>query len=90
MFALSKANDMTKAQQMLEFIETHLSNGLTIYICTARNATRVSPKTAAKFANGGHKLFKIDSEGNLRIARGNHFDIICHKDMALVSVRATS
>jgi hypothetical protein len=81
---------MTKAQEMLEFIETHLSNGLTIYICTARNAIKVSPKTVAKFNDGGHKLFKFDSEGNLRIASGKNFNIICHKNMSLVTVKASA
>lgn len=79
---------MTKAQQMLEFIEKGLAAGLAIHVCTCLKIIAVTPKTAAKFKAGGYQLFKIDSEGNLRIASGNKFNIICTKDISLVIVKA--
>ena len=75
---------------MLEFIETQITAGLTIYVRTARGAIKVSPKTVAKFNTGGHKLFKTDSEGNLRIASGKSFNIICTPHIALVGVTASA
>jgi hypothetical protein len=80
---------MTKAQQMLEFIESGLANGATIHVCTPLRTTAISPKTAAKWKAANNQLFKIDAEGNLRMASGNNFVIISYPTIPLVAVKQT-
>jgi len=79
---------MTKAQQMLEFIEQQIAKGRTIHISTHLHTTAITPKTHNKFKSAGHTLLKIDAEGNLRMASGKNFNIICFPEIALVQVKA--
>lgn len=79
---------MTKAQQMLQFIEDQISNGRTIHISTPLRTTAITPKIHKRFKSAGHALLKIDAQGNLRIASGNKFNIICYPEIVLVHVKA--
>ena len=83
-----KIKCMTKAQQMLEFIEQQIENGCTIHISTPLRTTAITPKTHKKFKSAGHTLLKIDTEGNLRLASGKNFNIICYPEISLVQVKA--
>ena len=74
---------MTKAEQMLEFIEANLAKGLTIHICTSLKTISISPKTVAKFEKVGAKIFKIDSTGFLCVASGKTFNAICSPTISL-------
>jgi hypothetical protein len=79
---------MTKAESALQFIETQIKEGRTICISTSLKCTKISPKTYANWQSKGLTLFKIDNEGNLRIARRKNFDIIVFKELSLVRIQA--
>ena len=79
---------MSKAQQMLNFIQAGIAKGATIYICTYGHVTAISPKTVVKFNDAGHQLFVIDKEGNLRIASGKNYNVICTPTTSLVTVKS--
>lgn len=79
---------MSKAQQMLDFIETGIAQGSTIHLSTCLKTIAVSPKTYAKFEASGHTLFMIDKSGDLRIASGKNFNVICTPTTSLVTVKA--
>lgn len=64
------------AQRMLEFIESNLADGRTVYVHTAYRVTKVTPKTYANWKAAGRPLFKLDKEGRLRMAFGKRYDII--------------
>lgn len=79
---------MTKAQQMLEFIQNSITKGATIHICTYGHIIKVTPKTFDKFKAAGHELFLIDKVGALRIASGRNYNVICTPTTSLVTVKS--
>lgn len=65
-----------KATARLTWIREQLAAGLTVYVCTYTRATKITPKTAKRWADSGIDLFKVDSTGALVMARGRRYDSI--------------
>jgi hypothetical protein len=78
----------TFAEKAQQFIQDQIALGKSIMIQTAMRTTKITPKNYKAWADSGKSLFMIDSEGNLRIARGKQYDIICTKTTALVRIVA--
>lgn len=72
-----------KASEKLEAIERALDSGRTIYVSTYTNHTKITPKSAAKWADAGMDLFKV-SGNSLYMAAGKRFDCI---DYCKISVK---
>lgn len=68
--------DSKKAAEKLAWIKERLAGNMTVYVCTYTRATKITPKTAARWADAGRDLFKIDSTGSLMMAVGNRYDCI--------------
>jgi len=78
---------MTEAVSTQMFINAQLNEGRTIHLVTALKTISVSPRTAASFKKKGLALFKIDAEGNLRIASGKNYNIIATPSNCLVNIK---
>ena len=73
---MTNPNQTTTAHEKLTWIEDRLAEGKTVYICTYTRATKITPKTAARWAAAGNILIKVDASGSLVMARGHHYDDI--------------
>lgn len=76
----------TLAEQKLEFINTALQQGKTVFISTAYRTTKITPKTAKKFEDANIELFKIDSVGDLCIRAGKRYNCFCTKNVLLTGL----
>lgn len=65
---------MTAAEK-LNAITDALHAGKTVYVETMTRSTVITPKTAQRWANNGHTLFKVAGE-SLYMAVGRRFDCI--------------
>jgi len=82
---------MSKATDALAFIKSSIESGKTVYIQTPRGATKVTPKTYAKFESLGRPLFKIGTDGALLMSSGNSYNrLTMGEDEMLVRVSAMS
>ncbi len=79
---------MTKAEKAFQFITDKIAEGLTVMVATNLRATKITPKTAAKFEAANHPLFKIGSDGCLYMAEGKSYVCIAYKDMILTRISA--
>lgn len=79
---------MTKAEEVYQFILESLQNGKTIYLQTAYNCTKVTPKTVANWDKAGRQLFKIDETGFLCIASGKRYNAFCSPKILMITVKA--
>lgn len=70
------------ARRVKEELENKLRAGHTVYLSTHLKHIKVTPKTFKGWEKAGVPLFKIDSEGNLRMGK----NIICFPDMLLVEI----
>ncbi len=83
--------DMSKATDALAFIKSSIESGKTVYIQTPRGATKVTPKTYAKFEALGRPLFKIGTDGALLMSSGSSYvRLTMGEDEMLVRVSAMS
>jgi hypothetical protein len=83
--------DMSKATDALAFIKSSIESGKTVYIQTPRGATKVTPKTYAKFEALGRPLFKIGTDGALLMSSGSSYNrLTMGEDEMLVRVSAMS
>ena len=69
---LPRKQEMATATDRLNWILGSLAAGKTIYVRTAMRCTKVTPKTAAKFAAIGRDLFKA-TEKSLYMSSGNRY-----------------
>lgn len=67
---------MKKATEKLDWITKRLAENMTVYVSTTLKTVKITSKTAQRFVDAGHDLFKIDSTGSLLMARGRHYDCI--------------
>jgi len=81
---------MSKAESALNFIKEQITSNHTVYISTPLRHIRVTPKTFKTWADSKHELFKIDSHGDLLMARGKNYDCIVTKTISLVKITATN
>lgn len=75
------------ASKALEFINSALASGRTVYLSTMLRVIEINPKTAAKFAAANRELFKLTASG-LRVANGNRYELIATSSMMLVGLKA--
>lgn len=80
---------MTKANSALEFIEKAKAMNLTVFIQLPLRVVKVAPKHFKQWSDAGKDLFKIDSEGNLRMAFGKRYDIIVTKTHSFCKISAS-
>ena len=66
---------MKNPAETLAWITDALASGQTIYVSTALRHTKITPKTAARFAAANHPLFKA-SDKSLYMAVGRRYDCI--------------
>ena len=59
----------------LEWIKERLSDGMTVYLQTALQATKVTKKNFDNFEEFGG-MFKTDSNDSLYIRRGKNWDCV--------------
>jgi hypothetical protein len=76
-----------KSQLALEFINSMIANGKTIFICTAQKVVKVTPLTFAKWEKSEYKLFKLSANGDLLMARGKNYDCIVSKNISYVTIK---
>ena len=63
--------------------------GRTIYVSTMTKATRITPKTAAKWEASGIPMFRLASDGRLMMANGRGYVTIANESgMLLVGISA--
>jgi len=87
----SAKEKMSKATDALAFIKSSIESGKTVYIQTPRGATKVTPKTYAKFEALGRPLFKIGTDGALLMSSGSSYvRLTMGEDEMLVRVSAMS
>jgi len=67
---------MENGQAKLDWIQQRLAEGMTVMVASYGHATKVTPKTAKRWAEAERPLFKVDSTGTLLMARGKHYDAI--------------
>ena len=77
-----------KSQSALEFITGMIAVGKTIFISTSIKSTKITPATFSKWEKSGHKLFKLNSNGDLLMARGKNYDCIVSKNISHVRITA--
>lgn len=66
---------MTNAATRLTAIGSAILTGSTVFVCTATRAWKITPKTAAKWAEAGEPLFRVKGE-SLYLRRGRSWDCI--------------
>lgn len=57
-------------------INEALAAGHTVYISTALSCTKITPRTAERWAKAGQDLFRVDSRGSLLLRAGKRWDCI--------------
>jgi hypothetical protein len=84
----SQIETMTSSQKAFDFINDAISKGLTVYVSTRLKSVVVSPSTYAKWEKAGVSLFKMDKEGNLRMASGKNYNVIATASICMVNISA--
>lgn len=80
---------MTVSELALKFIIGSLGENKKVYFgLNSSKSICVTPSVFKKWSKSGIDLFKIDSDGNLRIAQGKVYNIICAKTHSLVKISA--
>jgi len=64
---------MNTAQKKLNWIDDMIADGRTVYVSTQTRTTKITPKTAKRWADNGNVLFKVSGE-SLYMAVGKRFD----------------
>ena len=77
------------AESALNFIESAIASGRTVYISTMTKVTAISPATFARWEKSGHPLFKVAADGNLMMASGKVYGRITSGGMMLVGLTAS-
>ena len=63
---------MMTAAELTKAVE----GGRTVYVCTYTRATKITPRTLARWRAVGREIFRDDSRGHVLMARGRHWDDI--------------
>ena len=80
---------MSNNEVTLSKLNADLKAGRTVYISTYTKATRITPKTAAKWEASGIPMFKLASDGRLMMANGRGYVTIANESgMLLVGISA--
>lgn len=61
------------ATEKLEMVTTAIGAGKTVYFVTHTNATKITPKTWARFEAAGRPVVKVSASGSLRLAEGKGY-----------------
>lgn len=80
-------NTTSIGAEALQHITCSLDAGRTVYICTMTRATKITPKTAQKWRQAGHELFKLASDGALLMASGRSFVRLTSGSAMLVGIK---
>ena len=79
---------MTMGQQALQWINEQIATGHTVYLSNYLKAWEISPATVKKWKKSENDLFRVDSKGDLFIARGKNFDCIISGSILHVKISA--
>jgi hypothetical protein len=80
---LAGRNEMTITERM-QMISDALDSGKTVYISSATRVTKVTPKTAKKFAAINRPVFKVASD-SLYMTSGNKYLCINYCSISVAS-----
>lgn len=81
--------DVTPAgARALDFIGRALADGRTIHVATMTRITAVTPKTARRWAESGHDLFRLSTGGDLLMASGRSYVRLTAGAIVLVGITA--
>lgn len=76
------------ATRLHDDITKALDAGLTVTIQTSLTATRITPRTAKKWATSGRPLFAFNKAGDLLMADGKGYSTIATPKIQLVKAYA--
>jgi len=85
-----KNKKMTKANSALKFINEAKAKNFIVLIQLPTRVVKITPKNFKQWQDAGKDLFKIDSEGNLRMAFGKRYDIIVTKTHSFCKISASN
>jgi hypothetical protein len=79
---------MTAAQKAHQFILTSIAEGKTVYLSTAYRKIKLDRKVVERFTKANYSLFKYNSEGDLLLASGKQYNVICCKNVSILQIAA--